>query len=330
MRAESPKFPIEEEPQIPTMAKPLIIESAFPGWLPPKVNPHIPLDPRLISQEIIDSVRAGAGAIHVHPRDPADGALLMDPLKLKEVIDPVFDACGEVFTWNHTWVGKPMEPITYVDHTEEILHLGNGNKYCMGSVVLITGNPGARDQTLFGDEQAVKEGVPYLEERGIKPIFQIYDTHGIEWLAREIIEKGYAKWAPFMCCLHMGKHHASYIGQDPWSHLQLITSIGALRAAIPDAIIGLRAGGRNWLPITTTAIAMGVDMVGIGQEDCLWTYPHKDEIITTNSDVIRKVVAIATELGRDVASPRQIKTILGFDHHEPAQKHDRALSLNSH
>ncbi len=313
MRAKSPEFPIQREPRISTLDRPLIIESAFPGWLPPSVNPHVPLDPKGIIREIIDSVRAGAGAIHVHPRDPTDGALLMDPHKLKEIIDPVFEACGEVFTWSHTWVGKPREPISYIDHTEEFLKLGNGNKYCMGSVTLITENPGDREQTLFGDHQAVKEGVPFLEEHGIKPLFQIYDTHGIEWLAREIIEPGIARWKPFMCCLHMGKHQASYIGQDPWSVLQLITSMGALKAAIPDSVVGLRAGGRNWLPITVAAIAMGVDMVGVGQEDCLWMYPHKDDIITKNSAVIAKIATIARELGREVATPTQVKSILGLD-----------------
>ena len=313
MHSKSPEFPIEREPRIPTLDKPLIIESAFPGWLPPRVNPHIPIDARGITREIIESVRAGAGAIHVHPRDPKDGRLVMDPVKLKELIDPVFDECGEVFTWNHTWIGEPMEPIDYKPHTLETLRLGNGNKYCMGSVVLITGNPGDRELPLYGDERALKEGVPFLEEHGVKPLFQIYDTHGIEYLARELIEPGIAKWRPFMCCLHMGKHHASYVGQDPWGHLQLITSIGALKAAIPDSVVGLRIGGRNWLPITVAGISMGVDMVGVGQEDCLWMYPHKDEIITKNSRVVAKIAAITRELGREIATPKQVKSILGFE-----------------
>jgi uncharacterized protein (DUF849 family) len=320
MRAEAPEFPIEREHKISTLDKPLIIESAFPGWLPISVNPNIPIETSKISKEIIDSVREGAGAIHVHPRDPVDGAFLMDPKLLKETIDPVLQECGEVFTWNHTWSGKVMEPITYVDDTREVLRLGNGNKYAMGSVVLITGNPNSRDQTLWGDAQAVKEGVPFLEEHGVKPIFQLYDTHSIEWLAREIIEPGLARWKPFMCCLHMGKHHASYIGQDPWSYLQLITSMGALKQAIPDSVVGLRAGGRNWLPITTAAIAMGIDMVGVGQEDCLWMYPHKDDIIVKNSLAIRKIATIARELGRELATPAQVKSILGFAEEEASPK----------
>jgi uncharacterized protein (DUF849 family) len=206
-----------------------------------------------------------------------------------------------------------MEPIDYKPHTLEAIKLGNGNKYCMGSVVLITGNPGDRELPLYGDEQALKEGVPFLEEQGIKPLFQIYDTHGIEYLARELIETGLARWKPFMCCLHMGKHHSTYVGQDPWAHMQLITSIGALKAAIPDSVVGLRIGGRNWLPITVAGIAMGVDMVGIGQEDCLWMYPHKDEIIVKNSTVISKIATITRELGRDLATPAQVKSILGFE-----------------
>lgn len=325
MRAESPEFHIEREPKINTLARPLIIESAFPGWLSPKVNPNIPLQPKAIVRELIDSVRAGASAVHIHPRDPVDGALLMDPDKLKELVDPVWDELGEVFTWNHSWVGKPMEPIDYLHHTERLLSLGNGNKYIMGSVVLITGNPGDRNQTLFGDEQAVREGVPWLESHGVKPIFQIYDSHGIEWLAREIIEPGLARWKPFMCCLHMGKHHSSFIGSDPWGHLQLITSMNALRAAIPDAVVGLRAGGRNWLPITTAAIAMGIDMVGVGQEDCLWMYPHKDEIMKKNSEVIAKIATIARELGREVVAPDQVKSVLGFESWEPARAATHSL-----
>lgn len=319
MRAKPPEFAIEREPRIPTLDRPLIIESAFPGWLPPRVNPHVPMDAKGIIREIIDSVRAGAGAIHVHPRDPKDGGHLMDPVKLKELIDPVIQECGEVFTWSHTWFGNPMEPIDYKPHTQEAVKLGNGNKYCMGSVVLITGNPGDRGLPLYGDERAIKEGVPYLEEHGIKPLFQIYDTHGIEWLARELIEPGIARWKPFMCCLHMGKHHASYVAQDPWGHMQLITSIGALKAAIPDSVVGLRIGGRNWLPITVAGITMGVDMVGVGQEDCLWMYPHKDDIITKNSIVIEKIATIARELGREVATPKQVKSILGFDNEGKAR-----------
>lgn len=309
-----PHFPVEKERKISTLDKPLILESAFPGWMPISINPHIPIKTELVAREIIASVKAGATAIHVHPRDPQDGLLRMDPELLAETLDPVLRECPDVITWNHSWTGRPGQPLDYKTHTLDLLRLGAGIKYVQCSVVLIAGNPGhkRKGQVLIGDTEAIKEGIPFLEEHGIKPIFQIYDTHGIEFLAEEIIRPGLARWKPYMCCLHMGKHHATYIGQDPWAHLQLITSMNAVKAALPDCVVGLRAGGRNWLPITVAAITMGIDMVGVGVEDCLWMFPHKDEIIQKNSEVIRKIVTITRELGREVASPNEAREMLGM------------------
>lgn len=311
-KMQAPHFPIEKEPKIPTMDRPLIIESAFPGWMSPKVNPYIPLKPEDIAREIVDSINAGASVIHVHARDPIDGSLLADPHQLKKSLDPVFEKCPDVVTWNHSWAGEPNKPIDYVVHTEEMLGFPGGMKYIQGSVVLITGNPPEANMTMAGATESIKAGVPYLESKGIKPIFQIYDTSGIERLRREVIDGGLAKWEPYVCNLHMGKHHATYIGQDPWAHMQLLTSVNMLRATIPGCVVGVFAGGRNWLPITATAISMGVDVVRTGVEDCLWVYPHKDEIIKKNSDVVAKVARIARELGREVASPDDARRICGM------------------
>lgn len=308
-----PHFPIEKEPRIKTLEKPLIIESAFPGWISIKVNPYIPYKTEAVAKEIIDSVKAGAAVVHTHPRDPEDGVFRLDPELLKATLDPVLAECPDVITWNHSWAGRPDGPVDYITDTMALLELGKGNRYVQCSVVLGRDNKGESGRVLTGYQEGgreIKEGVRFLEENGVKPVFQIFDTKGIEFFADEIIGQGYASWKPYMCCIHMGKHHASYIAHDPWGHLQLITSINALKAAIPDSVIGLRAGGRNWLPITTTAISMGIEMVGIGMEDCLWMYPHKDDIMRKNSDVIRKIVAIAGELGREVATPDQTREIL--------------------
>lgn len=307
-----PHFPVEQEVPIPTLNKPLILESAFPGWIPIEINPNIPIQSDLVAREVIESVQAGATAIHVHPRDPEDGGLRMDPPLLKKTLDPVFDQCPDVITWNHSWCGKPDEPIDYKTHTAEILALGKGPKYVQASVVLIRHNPENRGSIREGDMDAIKEGIIFLEEHGVKPVFQIYDTNGIQVLAREIVEPGIAKWKPFMCCLHMGKHHSTFVGEDPWSFLQLLASMKAVKSAIPDSVVGLRAGGRNWLPMTVSAILLGIDMVGVGMEDCLWMYPHKDEIMKKNSEVIGKVVTITRELGREIATPAQAREILNM------------------
>jgi uncharacterized protein (DUF849 family) len=60
-------------------------------------------------------------------------------------------------------------------------------------------------------------------------------------------------------------------------------------------------------------IMAGVDVVRVGIEDCYWLYPHKDEIIKKNSDVVKMTVDIATILGRRVVTDaNEARKILGI------------------
>ena len=83
--------------------------------------------------------------------------------------------------------------------------------------------------------------------------------------------------------IQIGKHESHAVNRDPWSYLQLITNVNIVKENIPESIIGVYPGGRNWLPMVVMGIIMGVDIVRVGIEDCYWMYPHKDEIIKKNS-----------------------------------------------
>ena len=65
--------------------------------------------------------------------------------------------------------------------------------------------------------------------------------------------------------------------------------------------------------MVTMGIMAGVDIVRVGIEDCYWLYPHKDEIIKKNSDVVKMTVDIATILGRRiVTNADEARQILGI------------------
>jgi uncharacterized protein (DUF849 family) len=60
-------------------------------------------------------------------------------------------------------------------------------------------------------------------------------------------------------------------------------------------------------------IMAGVDVIRVGIEDCYWLYPHKDEIIKKNSDVVKMTVDMATILGRRVVTDaNEARKILGI------------------
>ena len=66
------------------------------------------------------------------------------------------------------------------------------------------------------------------------------------------------------------------------------------------------------MPFSTLAIMLGFDMVRVGMEDTVYLYPHRDEKIKTSAEAVRKVIAVANELGREIATPSEAKAIMGI------------------
>ena len=304
-------FPIHDEERIPTLDRPVIIESACPGWqVGGERYPAVPISIEDQVQETVDSIRAGAVVVHMHPRDPKSGNAQANPKLLAEILGQVFDEVGDFVTLSHTWAAK--EEVDYVCETEELLELGGGNKFCQGSVVLKTGHVSATGT--FHPKQNVIDGVKWLEEHDIKPIFQLYDTYVLRDFTSKILDKGLAKMKPYVFNLHLGKHHSHTIHRDPWSYLQLLTNYNMVLDTVGrDTIVGVYPGGRNWLPVLVFGLLIGTPLVRVGIEDCYWMYPHKDEIIKKNSDTVVLVREIAERLGRRVVTdPDEARDILGL------------------
>jgi len=92
-----------------------------------------------------------------------------------------------------------------------------------------------------------------------------------------------------------------------------MTCINMIRENIPKSIIGVYPGGPNWLPMITLGILMGADIVRVGVEDCSWMYPHRDDLIKKNSEVVKLTADLARMHGRRViADAKEAREILGM------------------
>ena len=60
-------------------------------------------------------------------------------------------------------------------------------------------------------------------------------------------------------------------------------------------------------PFAAVAIILGFDYIRIGMEDLGYMYPHRDERIDRNADMVRKVADVARALGREIATPREAR-----------------------
>jgi 3-keto-5-aminohexanoate cleavage enzyme len=306
-------FPVEHEPKIPTMDKPLIIESACPGFqMGGERYPAVPIAIKDQIREQVDSVRAGAVMVHVHPRDPKTGNAVMNHRLLKEVLDGVFDEVGDFITMTHSWYGVPNSNFDFITGTRELLELGQGNKYVQGSLIVPIGYRKAPTKSYASAESTI-EGIKWYEAQGIKPIYQNFDTYSHLAFKRFLIDTGVSTWKPYIMNVQMGKHEAHAINKDPWSYLQLMTNVNLIKENIPGCMIGIYPGGRNWLPMVTLGIIMGADIVRVGIEDCYWMYPHRDELIKKNSDVVKLTADLARMHGRRVVTDAgEARKILGM------------------
>jgi 3-keto-5-aminohexanoate cleavage enzyme len=306
-------FPVEREPRISTMDKPLIIESACPGFQ--MGGKRFPAIPRTLKEQIaaqVESVKAGAVMVHVHPRDPKTGNAVMNHKLLKQVLDGIFEEAGDFISMTHSWYGVPNSDFDFITGTQELLDLGGGNKYVQGSLIVPIGYRTAPTQS-YASANSTMEGVRWYEARHIKPIYQNFDTYSHLAFKRFLIDTGASTSKPYIMNIQIGKHEAHAINRDPWSYLQLITNVNVIKENIPESRIGIYPGGRNWLPMVTMGILMGADIVRVGIEDCYWMYPHRDDLIKKNSDVVKMTAELARIHGRRVVTnAAEARKILGM------------------
>ena len=72
------------------------------------------------------------------------------------------------------------------------------------------------------------------------------------------------------------------------------------------SVIGI---GRAQLPMAALAMAMG-GHVRVGLEDNI--YYRKGELATSNAQLVERVVRLADEMGRAVATPQEARQLLGL------------------
>jgi 3-keto-5-aminohexanoate cleavage enzyme len=311
-------FPVDDQPPIKTLDKPVIIECACPGFQKGGERyPAIPISIDDQINEISESVEAGATLVHIHPRDPKTGDGSMDNKLLKTIVDGIFDRCGDIVTitmgWDH-WETNGR-PVDYISKTAALLELGGGNKYIQANLMIPLNwcAPGGDTGSSWTNKEVTAAGARFMCENGVKTIYQCYDTYSHLGIKMACFDTGADTQIPRILNVQAGKHDSLAVGVDPWSYINLI-SMMELHRTIPNSVVGVYPGGRNWLPMMIMGIIGGCEIIRAGVEDAYWMYPHRNEVIKKNSDLIKLAYNIATMVGRRVITdPKEARAYLGIE-----------------
>ena len=155
------------------------------------------------------------------------------------------------------------------------------------------------DDVFMNTENTIKYFAQKMNERGIKPELEVFDKSMID-MALRLHKKGF---------INKPMHFDFVMGVNGGITGELRDFI-FLRGSIPDDATYTVAGiGRFEFTLAAAAIIDG-GHVRVGFEDNVFI--SKGVLAKSNGELVEKVVRIAKEFGREIATPNEARKILGI------------------
>ena len=289
---------------------PLIICVACNGGIQGKeYNSNLPETSDEIADSVHEAYQAGASMVHIHARDPENLANCARTTDVwREVNRKVRARSPDIIINNTTGGGMDMsmeERLSCLDAGPEVASLNlvpDMSKFRMKARKPPLPHPHPEveyDGCLPFSYKIVNQFANEMKKRGIKAELETYHSGG-PWVIRDLIQNDLIE-KPFWVQTVMGIQTSSFPTVE--------NVIGLLRE-LPEGSLWLCSGiGQFQLPMTTLAILMG-GHARVGMEDNI--YYRRGEKLKSNAQVVQRVVRIAQELNREIASPQMARKMLGI------------------
>lgn len=252
-------------------------------------NPAVPYTVAECVREAKSAYDAGASIIHLHVRFD-DGTPTQDKNRFKEVMDAIYAVCPDVIIQPSTGGAVGMTNDERLQPTElspEMATLDCGTLNFGG------------DDVFENTENTIKYFGKKMIEREIKPELEVFDKSMID-MALRLHKKGF---------IQSPMHFDFVMGVNGGISGELRDFI-FLRGSIPaDATYTVAGIGRYEFPLAVAAIVDG-GHVRVGFEDNVFI--SKGVVAKSNGELVAKVVRLAKEFGREVATPAEARQILGL------------------
>lgn len=266
----------------------LIITAAITGAeVTKEIQPALAITPEEIAEDAYRCYQSGASIVHVHARE-ADGSPTQDKNTYGRIKEKLEEKCDVIFqpsTGGAVW-HSPEERLQPVELKPEMATLSCG-----------TANFGP--DVFMNTEEYMEKFAKRMQELGVKPELEIFERGMIE-NAKKLVKKG----------LLTKPLHFDFVlgvpGAAPGNPEDLMFMVDKIPEGSTWTVAGI---GRHELPLATLAIILG-GHVRVGFEDNV--YYEKGVLATSNAQLVERIVRIAKELGREVATPEEAREILGL------------------
>lgn len=268
-----------------TVMPKLIITAALTGNVPTKaLNPNLPVTPKEIARDVRRCAEAGASVCHIHARDDR-GQPTLDPAVFGAIVEEIRAVAPDVIIQLSTGgrAGKGEQRAEPVRLCPEMASFTTGSTNLLH---MIYENAPAFLEYLAG----------VFRDTGVKPEIEIFEAGMINNAL--FLQKKELLGSPL---------HFNFVLGAPGAMPATVKNLVFLSESIPPGSTWTVTGiGRAQIPMAAAGILMG-GHVRVGLEDNL-TLP--DGSPAANAVLVEKVVRLAAEIGRDIASPAEARYML--------------------
>ncbi|TSB47472.1 3-keto-5-aminohexanoate cleavage protein [Alkalicoccobacillus porphyridii] len=267
---------------------------------------HVPVTPKEIAEAAIESAKAGAAIAHIHVRDPQTGQLSHDLALFREVVERIREHETDVIL-NITaggggdFIPDPENP--YQAGAGSDIQTPSERHEPVGALLpeictLDCGSLNFGDQIYLGPANWLREHAKLIQESGVKPELEVFDTGQIR-LANQLISEGLIDGNPmYQFCLGI-----------PWGAAADAETIAYMQNRIVEGSSWSAFGiGRLQLPIVAEAAKLGGN-VRVGLEDNLYL---EKGVLGTNAQLVDKAVDVLKEINLEPMTPQEAREALNL------------------
>ncbi len=251
-------------------------------------TPYIPITPEEIAQAGTEAWRAGASILHIHVRDPKTGLGTQDGAIFKEVVDRIRNETDAILCL--TTSGIPGRNLPVADRLQPLGLSPELVSFDAGSI-----NMG--ENVFLNPQEFLDALAKETLSRGIKPELEVFEV-GMVYTCLRYLEKG----------LLTPPLHFQFVLGTPNGMPATAKSLLHLCEIIPRestwSVVGI---GPGQLPMAVMAMVMG-GHARVGLEDNI--YYSKGVLAKSNAQLVERVVRLAKEFGREIATPSDARKIL--------------------
>jgi len=269
-------------------------------------NPALPFTPQEVADTVYECWNEGASIVHIHGRDEK-GLPTNNPDFFQEADRLIREKNCDII------LQHSMAPANPILLKQDIADIDDGVRTSTTNpppemvsieiapcILVWKGKAVPFNWNRIWAENVARE----ILEKGIKPEVEIYNNGQMDDL-HALIEKGvFTKpyWVSFVMNMHRNASGFQRYSPKHIIHLKDLLP--------PDSLFTvLGVGYPTQFEATTQSILLG-GHVRVGFEDNV--FMGKDKLAKNNAELVARIIRIARELGRETASPKEAREMLGI------------------